>query len=665
LKTIIGKYEIIEELGQGGFGIVYKVRDTLLEVDRALKVLHPVLATDPTFLARFKQEAQLAAKLEAPNLVPVYNFGEDDGRFYLVMKYMPGGSLKDLLEKNGCLDEKQALAIFEEAGRGVDFAHSHGVIHRDLKPSNILFDSDGTVRISDMGFAKFLFGDSSSSMSTSGGMVGTPAYMAPEIWRGKPATPASDIYSMGCILYEMLTGKILFDGDSPADVMTKHVLDGPLMNDELSEPVKRAIGKALTKNPEDRYPSMLEFTKALKSSMAKAEIHGIEEMEIPKATVSTLEENPSSQRHVTNSQEHPPKLTYPIKKNQKKLWIELGAVAVIGFLVWIVGTASGWFSPQTIPTVAASLVTKTALNSANLLLNPTPSPTSLNFLTVTSQHSTSTSVPILDNYGLLPGQSRLYISWREDPKYDPLNFNQNYVSIYLHEYGQSTNNDRRISSLGNCRSFAWSPDGSKIAYIKQLDDISLGKLTITDRENNNPITKWNNIVFEANGDLSWFPDNRRIAFHNSSPSAIAVLDTLSEQVQILIYLDKWSGEFLSVSPDGSKIAFMTDENGNGNPLNWTVTILDINTKTTYQVGSTQDDVVEIPPYLWSQDSKYLLFNRGPATDNSFTLTNDLWSVNANGTTIESADGNWEIIDQEFYPNNRTVTKETFQAPTIQ
>ena len=263
----LGKYEIIEELGRGGFGIVYKAHDTVLNVDRALKVLHPGLVADETFLARFKQEAQFAAQLEHPNLVPVYDFGEADGRFYLAMKYMSGGSLKDLLAREGKLDQQQALSIFQQMGKGISFAHSKGIVHRDLKPGNILFDQDGSARVSDMGFAKAMSGSSSASLSASGGMVGTPAYMAPEIWRGKPAKPTTDIYSLGCILYEMLTGKVLFEGESPADVMTRHVLDGAQLPETypegVSEGLNAVLSRALARQPEERYPSMPEFLDAL------------------------------------------------------------------------------------------------------------------------------------------------------------------------------------------------------------------------------------------------------------------------------------------------------------------------------------------------------------------------------------------------------------------
>ncbi len=264
-----GRYELIRELGKGGFGTVYLAHDTILDVDRALKVLHPVLVADSTFLSRFRQEARMAARMDHPNLVTVYDSGEMEGRYYLVMRYLPGGALKDRLEREGRLLENEALRIFSQLSQGLDYAHNTlGIVHRDLKPANILFDMDGTAYVSDMGFAKSMTSGNSASLSVSGAMVGTPAYMAPEIWRGKPATAASDIYSLGCILYEMLTGDMLFKGDSPAEMMTKHVLGSPQFSADLPEKFKPVLLKALQKNPEDRFGSVKVMADALMGAAA-------------------------------------------------------------------------------------------------------------------------------------------------------------------------------------------------------------------------------------------------------------------------------------------------------------------------------------------------------------------------------------------------------------
>lgn len=263
--TTFGKYQLLKELGQGGFGTVYLAHDRYLDIQRAIKLIHPVLMTDGTFMESFRKEARFAAKLDHPNLVPVYDFGQEDGRFYLVMKYMQGGSLKEKIVKQGPMSPKQASKIFLQVCDGVRFAHSQGVIHRDLKPSNILFDQDDSVRVGDLGFAKAINASKSSTMSKSGSFLGTPEYMAPEIWEGKDASKQSDIYSLGCILYEMLTGKILFEGTSPAAIMTKHVIHGPEFDSHLTPSLQTIMKKALASNPTDRYVNVKELEEALKN----------------------------------------------------------------------------------------------------------------------------------------------------------------------------------------------------------------------------------------------------------------------------------------------------------------------------------------------------------------------------------------------------------------
>jgi serine/threonine protein kinase len=260
----LGKYKIIKELGRGGFGFVYEGHDLILGRDVALKVLHSQHGIDRGFFERFGLEARMAAQLEHPYLVPVYDFNEIDGRYIIVMGLMKGGSLKDQIKQYGAFDTFRAKKVLEQILEGIHFIHQNAVVHCDLKPSNILFDQHGTARISDLGFAKALRGSVDSSMSVSGGLVGTPAYMAPEVWHGKKATEQSDIYSLGCITYEMLTGEALFYGETPAESMTKHLIVGPQMDADLPKPWRELIEKCLNKEPSERYPSagaMLEDLK--------------------------------------------------------------------------------------------------------------------------------------------------------------------------------------------------------------------------------------------------------------------------------------------------------------------------------------------------------------------------------------------------------------------
>jgi len=265
----LGRYEILEELGKGGFGIVYKAEDEVLGRTVALKVLHPTLLVDPGFISRFRNEACLAAQLDHPNLVPVYDFSEIDGRYLITMAHMAGGSLKDLLAVEGAQSSERALQILEDICQGLDYAHIKGIVHRDLKPSNILFDDKAVARISDMGFAKIVGGGSVASLTTSGQQVGTPSYMAPEIWKGQPATVASDLYSLACITIELFTGKPFFDGETTPEIMLKHFQPREIPV-EIPLELRPALEKALAEKPEQRFGSISEFLAAIKQGGDKA-----------------------------------------------------------------------------------------------------------------------------------------------------------------------------------------------------------------------------------------------------------------------------------------------------------------------------------------------------------------------------------------------------------
>jgi len=264
----LGKYVLLRELGRGAYGTVYLARDTVLDVERALKVLHPAMLADEVLLERFRREARLAARLEHPHIVTVHDFGEDQGRFYIAMRYMAGGSLKARLEAEGPLPWDEVVRIAEQVAEGLAYAHEQGVVHRDLKPGNILFDERGNAAIGDFGFAKALSGAGGSlSLTASGGMVGTPPYMAPELWKNKGVGPAVDQYALACIVAEMLTGEVLFAGETPPEVMTKHVLEEPPLPEtwpeDMPERVEEVLRKALAKEPGERYEDVAAFVSAL------------------------------------------------------------------------------------------------------------------------------------------------------------------------------------------------------------------------------------------------------------------------------------------------------------------------------------------------------------------------------------------------------------------
>jgi serine/threonine protein kinase len=269
----LGKYELHEPLGKGGFGTVYRATDPMLKRIVAIKVLHPQMAVDAEFLERFRREAQVVAALDHPNIVGIYEIGESEGRFFIAMKYLPGGSLADLIQR-GPLPYPRALEIMAQMCEGLQEMHALGWVHRDLKPANILFDGRGRAVISDFGLARALVGASGSSSSAGG--VGTPFYRPPELWLGKPpASPATDVYSLGCILGEMLTGTPLFPGDTPDQVLAKHFMVGPDFGPgwppaDAPAQVAAVVSRTLAKDPAERYPDAIGFLQALQTCAQKS-----------------------------------------------------------------------------------------------------------------------------------------------------------------------------------------------------------------------------------------------------------------------------------------------------------------------------------------------------------------------------------------------------------
>jgi sugar lactone lactonase YvrE len=298
----LGKYTIHEVLGRGGFGTVYRATDNALDREVALKILHPQLMVDMDFIERFQKEARLVARLEHPNIVTIHDLGEAEGRVYIAMRYLPGGSLRDRLKKSGPIPFDQALEILRQAGAGLGAAHAKGIVHRDIKPENILFSEQGQAVISDFGLAKAIQASSSSSL----GGVGTPGYRAPELWRGKPpAGPATDEYALACVFVEMLTGEQLFAGETPDEIITKHLVDGAALPPKwpagVPQGVNAILEKALAKDPAARYPGVEGFVAALEGLEGEA-ARRKEDLARQAAEEQALQEQQANQKRAVEEQ---------------------------------------------------------------------------------------------------------------------------------------------------------------------------------------------------------------------------------------------------------------------------------------------------------------------------------------------------------------------------
>ena len=253
-QKINDRYEIIKSIGEGGMANVYLAYDTILDRNVAIKVLRGDLANDEKFVRRFQREALSASSLSHPNIVAMYDVGEDDGLYYIVMEYVEGKTLKQLLKKRGSLTLSEAIDIMLQLTDGMAHAHDSYIVHRDLKPQNIMIQDDGQIKITDFGIAMAL---NSTQLTQTNSVMGSVHYLPPEQAAGKGATIKSDIYSMGIIFYELLTGELPFKGDSAVEIALKQMKE-PLpdvhkLNNDIPQSIENIILKATAKNPKNRY----------------------------------------------------------------------------------------------------------------------------------------------------------------------------------------------------------------------------------------------------------------------------------------------------------------------------------------------------------------------------------------------------------------------------
>ena len=273
-QLLNARYRVLRPLGTGGMASVYLAEDLRLGRRVAVKILHPQFAADPTFVARFEQEARLAASLSHPNIVRVYDVGHDGDRHYIVMEYVEGETLKDTIARQGALPVTRALEIIGGVLAALDVAHTHNLIHRDIKAQNILITPDGDVKVADFGIARELGGLSAPTLTATGMVMGTAQYFAPEQAQGRPATPQSDVYAAGIVLFEMLTGQLPFDGENPLGVAMQQINQPPPLPSSINRTIPPAVEaialKALAKNPAERYASAAEMKAAADAARSGA-----------------------------------------------------------------------------------------------------------------------------------------------------------------------------------------------------------------------------------------------------------------------------------------------------------------------------------------------------------------------------------------------------------
>ena len=504
--TDIGRYHILEQLGVGGMAVVYKAFDTRLEREVALKIIRTDrFAPDQLerVLKRFEREAKALARLDDQHIVKVHDFGEFEGSPYLVMQFVPGGSLQERTGRP--MDWREAVQILLPVAKALKYAHAQGMVHRDVKPSNILISKDGRPILSDFGIAKVLEGEETQDLTATGTGIGTPEYMSPEQAEGKQVDGRSDIYSLGIVLYELVTGRKPFTADILPAVMIKQARD-PLPDPkkyvpDLPQPVERFLYKALAKQPEDRNKNMADLAAALEILLHLPSAERDEEKARP-LLVQTKERSRAVSRIKKAD----------VGKPHTRLWAR-GAIilALVLFLVLFLYNKKD--------------VLQTYIASATLVSTIQPA-------------AIATAAP----------ECKIAFTSNRDGNLEIYVMNADGTGVK-----NLTNNP---NGDGNP---AWSPDGSRIAFLSVRDgnhEIYVMNADGTGVKNltNNP---------NGDGNPAWSPDGSRIAFLSVRDGNHEIYVMNADGTGVKKLTNNPAGDaYPAWSPDGSRIIFSSDRDGN-------------------------------------------------------------------------------------------------------
>ncbi|MBE0447335.1 MAG: Stk1 family PASTA domain-containing Ser/Thr kinase [Actinobacteria bacterium] len=323
------RYRVVAKIGAGGMADVYKAIDTVLGRPVAIKVLHRHFAEDEDFVSRFRREAQAAANLNHPNIVSIYDWGSQNGTYFIVMELLEGQSLKQRIQAEGVIPPAEAMEIAKKVLSALNFAHRHDIVHRDIKPHNIILAGEDEVKVTDFGIARA----GTSTMTQTGTILGTAHYLSPEQARGQEVDTTSDIYSMGVVFYEMVTGKVPFDGENPVSIALKHVHEAPVrpteLNPEVPSALQAVILKAMAKDPGSRYQSASEMRSDIMRLM-----EGMPIATVPPDEQETLVVTPKRTTRVERAVYH------EAPRRSEKNW---PAILLVLFLLFGVSAAGGWF----------------------------------------------------------------------------------------------------------------------------------------------------------------------------------------------------------------------------------------------------------------------------------------------------------------------------------